>query len=216
MKRIRFISLICVLCFMLSGCIDIFQSLTKDSNGVDKTTIKVSVSKLILAMANGFSDSDKNTDYEKLFEESELNTVDIKNYSQFGATVKKVNDTMDVGYLLEMNIDYRDRNTVNRINQSNVSFIPRYNGKNVTVHIGCLGDSTGTTEDNAMAAAFLSAGKYRLAISKKCIAAVSKAVVVTTDGEMEIGFVDLYDQYLVEIPISFLYLSDVDLTVYSK
>ncbi|MDR2747415.1 MAG: hypothetical protein LBB77_08225 [Treponema sp.] len=48
------------LCFVLSGCIDIFQHITKDNNGIDKNTIKVTVSKTVFAMANGLSGSGNN------------------------------------------------------------------------------------------------------------------------------------------------------------
>jgi hypothetical protein len=206
--------MIFIFCFGLSGCIDIFQHITKDSNGIDKNTIKVTVSKTIFAMANGLSGSGESIDYEKLFNES--NNIDVKEYNKFDATVETVNDTMDIGYLVDMNIDYRDRNTLNTINRSNTSFIPKYNGKNVTIHIDCLGEDSASTDDNAMAAAFLATGKYRLAISKKCIASVGRITIKTAKGETDINFLDLYDEYLVEIPIPIIFMSAVDLIIYSK
>jgi hypothetical protein len=214
MKKLVAFSMIFIFCFSLSSCIDIFHHITRDSNGVDKNTIKVTISKTIFAMANGLSDSDDNIDYEKLFEES--NDIDIEEYGKYNATIKTVNDTMDIGYLIDMNIDYRDRNTLNAINRSNTSFIPRYSGKNITIHIDCLGDESDSTEDNAMAAAFLSTGKYRLAISKKCIANIGRIAMKTAEDETDINFLDLYDEYLIEIPMPIIFMSDVDLIIYSK
>jgi hypothetical protein len=203
-----------ILCLSLSGCIDIFQHITKDSNGIDKNTIKVTVSKTVFAMANGLSGSSDNIDYEELFNES--NNIDVKEYDQFNANVKTVNDTMDVGYLVEMNIDYRDRNMINKINSSDISFIPKYNGSNITIHIDCIGGDSGSADDNAMAAAFLATGKYRLAISKKCIANVDRVIIKTNEGETDINFLDLYDEYLVEIPIPIIFISAIDVIIYSK
>lgn len=80
------------LCFVLSGCIDIFQHITKDNNGIDKNTIKVTVSKTVFAMANGLSGSGDNIDYEKLFNES--NNISVEEYNQYNASVKTVNDAM--------------------------------------------------------------------------------------------------------------------------
>ncbi|MDR1301069.1 MAG: hypothetical protein LBK43_01180 [Treponema sp.] len=56
----------------------------------------------------------------------ESNNINIKEYNQFNAIVKPINDTMDIGYLVAINLDYQDRNTVNKINRSNTSFIPKY------------------------------------------------------------------------------------------
>jgi hypothetical protein len=214
MKKFALFSLVFVLCLVLSGCIDIFQHITKDGNGNDRNTIKVTVSKTVFAMSNGFSGSSESIDYEKLFDES--NNIDINEYNKFNATVKTVNDTMDIGYLIDMNINYRDRNTVNEINRSNTSFIPKYNGKNIIIHIDNIGDNSGTSDDNAMAAAFLAIGKYRLAISKKCIAYIDRIIIRTNDGETGINFLDLYDEYLVEIPIPIIFMSDLDIIIYSK
>jgi hypothetical protein len=216
MKKFGLWLIIFVLCLVLSGCIDVFQHITKDESGIDRNTIKVTVSKTVFAMANGFSESSDSIDYEKLFGES--NNIDVTEYNQFNATVKTVNDTMDVGYLVDMNIDYRDRNTQNKINRSNTSFIPKYNGKNIIIPIDCLGGKSGSTDAdaNAMATAFLAAGKYRLAISKKCIANIERVTIKTSEGETGINFLDLYDEYLVEIPIPIIFMSDIDLIIFSK
>jgi hypothetical protein len=216
MKKMIVSIVIFALCLVFSGCIDIFQHLTKDNNGIEKNTIKVTVSKTIFAMANGLSGSGDDIDYEKLFDESDMNTLDMREYNQFEAIIRKVNDTMDVGYLLEMNMNYRDRNVVNRVNRSNISFIHKYDGKNIIIHISKLGDNSSSSSDNGMAAAFLATGKYRLSINKKCIANMSKATIKTTDGETEINFIDLFDEYLVEIPIPIIVMSDIDIILYSK
>lgn len=214
MKKFALFLLIFVLCLVLSSCIDIFQHITRDGNGNDRNTIKVTVSKTIFAMANSFSESGESIDYEKLFDES--NNIDITDYNKFNATIKNVNDTMDVGYLVDMNINYRDRNMVNEINRSNTSFIPKYNGKNIVIHIDNIGDNSGSSDDNAMAAAFLATGKYRLAISKKCIANIDRVIIKNGEGETGMSFLDLYDEYLIEIPIPIIFMSDLDIIIYSK
>jgi hypothetical protein len=214
MKKLAFPSMVFIISLVLSSCIDIFQHITKDGNGIDKNTIKVTVSKSVFAMANGMSESSDTIDYEELFDES--NNIDVKEYNQFNAIVKNVNDTMDVGYLVEMNIDYRDRDIINKINRGNTSFIPKYNGRNITIHIDCLGDNSGSADDNAMGAAFLATGKYRLAISKKCIANIDRVTIRTNEEETGINFLDLYDEYLVEIPIPIIFVSAVDVIIYSK
>ncbi|WP_461255994.1 hypothetical protein [Treponema sp. R80B11-R83G3] len=215
MKKFVLVTIL-VLCFIFSGCIDIFQHLTKDNNGNEKNTIKVTVSKTIFAMASGLYGYSNDIDYEKLFDENDMNTLDMKEYNQFGATLKKINDTMDVGYLFDINMDYRDKNVVNKINSSNASFIHKYNGKNIIIHIAKLGDNSSSSSDNEMVALLLATGKYRLAINKKCIANVSKVVIKTIKDETEINFLDLFDEYLIEIPIPIIVMSDIDIIIYSK
>jgi hypothetical protein len=213
MKKFFCVSLAFSLCFVLVGCIDIFQHITRDTNGVDQNQIKVTVSKTVLAMANSLSDSD-DIDYEELFDASDMNTMDIDEYKQFAARVSKVNDLMDIGYLIDMNINYKDRNTLNKINSTTTSFIPKYEGKTVKIHIDALGDSSAT--DNNMAAAFLATGKYRLLIDKKCVTNIKEVVLKTNDGENTIGFLDLHTEYLIEIPIPIIFMSAVDLIIYSN
>jgi hypothetical protein len=213
MKKLAFPAAL-ALCFVLSGCIDVFQHLTRDANGIERNIIKVTVSKAIFAMANGLSGSGGDIDYEELLDES--SPIGVGDYGQFGATVERVNDTMDIGYLVDMNIDYRDRDMVSRINRSNTSFIPKYSGKNIAIHIDRLGEKSGSAESDAMAAAFLATGKYRLAINKKCVADIEKIIIQADEGELDIGFIDLYDEYLVEIPIPIIFMSDVDIVIYSK
>ena len=216
MKKLICFSVLFTVCFLLSSCIDIFQHITKDNNGIDQNQIKFTVSKTVFAMANGFSGSNEEIDYEKLFDESEMNTVDMDKYKQFSAIISKVNDIMDVGYLIDMNINYRDRNTANRINSTNTSFIPKYDGKNMIIHVDAIGDSSSSSADNSMAAAFLATGKYRLLLDKKCISDIQKVVIKTNEGETETSFLDLHTEYLIEIPIPVIYMTDIDLIIYSK
>jgi hypothetical protein len=46
-----------------------------------------------------------------------------------------------------MSIDYQDRNTVDKINRSEASFIPKYDGKNIAIHIDCLGGDSDFSDD---------------------------------------------------------------------
>jgi hypothetical protein len=164
-------------------------------------------------MANNFSGSGA-VDYETFFDGNGMDEMDINEYNQFGASIRKINDSMDIGYLIEINLNYKDKDIVNITNQSNVSFIPKYNGKNIILPLD-LGNH-GSFDDNAMAAAFLSTGKYRLAVNKKCISNIRKVTIKVKGKETEIGFLDLYDEYLIEVPLPVIMASAVELRIYSK
>jgi hypothetical protein len=211
MKKLFYFSTIFILSIALSGCFDIFQHITKDNSGADKNTIKVTLSKTVFEMISGFADSEV-INYDELFEED----IDIEEYEQFHASINKINDTMEAGYLFDMTIDYRDRNMMNIINTTDASFIPKYTGKTIDIFIECLGESTDSIEDNEMAAAFLASGKYRLVISKKCAPNISRVVIETPEENTEIGYIDLFDDYLIEMPMPILFISDIDLKIYLR
>lgn len=213
MRKAAGLSLILVLCFISSSCIDVFQHLTKDTNGIDRNTIRVTVSKAVLEMASNFSGSGA-VDYEKFFDGNGMDEMDINEYNQFGASIRKINDSMDIGYLVEINLNYKDKDIVNITNQSNVSFIPKYSGKNIVLPLD-LGNYN-SFDDNAMVAAFLSTGKYRLAVNKKCISNIRKVTIKVKSKETEIGFLDLYDEYLIEVPLPVIMASAIELRIYSK
>ena len=207
-KHITLIALILIQGVLLTSCFDIYQAITKDSNGNERNIIKVTLNKAILEMGNSMGGG-SSTDYDKIFDGSD---IDVNSYGQFGAKITKINNESDVGLLVDMSFNYRDPSVINRINQGKVSFIHKYNGKNITIHVDSMGESS---EDNQMAAAFLAAGKYRLVISKKCVATVSKVILRSSQGETEYSFLDLVDSYLIEIPIPVLFTSPIDIVIQS-
>jgi len=211
MKRhISLLAVIFIQGLLLTSCIDIYQHITKDSNGFERNIIKVTLNKVILEMGNSFGGSGS-IDYDDIFKGSE---IDVNSYKRFGATLTKINNETDVGFMLDMALNYRDNNTANIINKSKESFIHKYNSKNMVIHIDCLSES-GSSNDNEMAAAFLAAGKYRLIVNKKCVANIKKVTIKADGKESEISFIDLVDGYLIEIPMPILFFSAIDVVIYS-
>jgi hypothetical protein len=211
MKKFFMLSSVVLWCAAVSGCVDIYQHLTKDGDGLVRNTIKVTVSKAVFEMAGSFSEERIN--YDELFSDG---NVDINAYDRFKATSRKINDALDVGYLLDMKVDYRDKAIADGIAKDAVSFMPQFKGKNIVIHVDCLGDGDMSSDDNMMAAAFLATGKYRIAVNKKMIAGIDKASVKTSDGEQSLSVYDMLDEYLVEIPVPLIFMSAVDVILYGK
>ena len=209
-KRTTLCAIIFLQSLLLSGCFDIYQSITKDGNGFERNIIKVTLNKSLIEMGNSFGGS-KSVDYDDIFKDSDL---ELNEYKRFGAYVSKINSELDVGYLIEMSLNYQDRTVTNAINQSKDNFIHKYSGKNMIIHIDFLGKS-GSSGDNAMGAAILAAGKYRLVVSKKCVANARRVTIKTNEGESDMAFFDLVDGYLIEIPIPILFLSAIDVVIHS-
>jgi hypothetical protein len=47
------------------------------------------------------------------------------------------------------------------------------------------------------------------------VSSINKVVIKTSEDEKEIGFYDLHNEYLIEIPLAVLLSSAVDLVIYA-
>ena len=198
MKKIGLGICIGVCCLSLTGCIDIVQHITRKSDGTDQNTISLTIAKAMLEMAASMQ-GNSSVNYDELF--TEFNASDMKEYEQFGAKITKINDQVNVGYLIDMNINYKDKDILKAINAEDIDFIPKYTKKKMTIYVGSLQDDDSSQTGNEMAQLFLATSKYRLLISKSCMPSISKVILKESKKSTEISYLDLYDEYLIEIPI---------------
>ncbi|EPF28913.1 hypothetical protein C5N99_05900 [Treponema medium] len=198
MKKIGLGICIGLCCLSLTGCIDIVQHITRKSDGTDQNTISLTIAKAMLEMAASMQ-GNSSVNYDELF--TEFNASDMKEYEQFGAKITKINDQVNVGYLIDMNINYKDKDILKAINAEDIDFIPKYTKKKMTIYVGSLQDDDSSQTGNEMAQLFLATSKYRLLISKSCMPSISKVILKESKKSTEISYLDLYDEYLIEIPI---------------
>lgn len=215
MKKIT--SLVCIglCCLSLTGCLDIVQHVTRKSDGTDQNTISITIAKAMLEMATamqGTQNGDSSINYDEFF--SEFNASDMEEYEQFGAKITKINDQVNVGYLIDMNLNYKDKNTLKVINAENIDFIPKYEKKKMSIYVGSLQDDASSQTDNEMAQLFLATSKYRLLVSKSCMPSISKVILKEAKKSTKIGYLDLYDEYLIEIPIMLLLKDKITIEMY--
>lgn len=150
--------------------------------------------------------------YDELF--TEFNASDMKEYEQFGAKIIKINDQVNVGYLIDMNLNYKNKDILKAINAEDIDFIPKYTKKKMTIYVGSLQDDDSSQTDNEMAQLFLATSKYRLLISKSCMPSISKVILKTSKKSTEVSYLDLYDEYLIEIPITRLLKDKITVEIY--
>ena len=179
MKKFSILVLVVILCLTCTGCIDIVQHITRLPDGSEQNTIKITVSKMIFALAAGVSSSeDKN--YEEFFNDKEIKKlIDSPKFNPFSAKISKINDPVDIGYLIDMNINYNDKNILKKINsQDAIDFIPKYTGEKAIINLTSFSEKSNENPNKDEAAmALLATGKYRLLISKSCIKNISKVVL---------------------------------------
>ena len=138
----------------------------------------------------------------------------MEEYEQFGAKITKINDQVNAGYLIDMNLNYKDKNTLKAINTENIDFIPKYEKKKMTIYVGSLKDDESSQTDNEMFQLFLASSKYRLLISKSCMPSISKVILKESKKSTEVSYLDLYDEYLIEIPITALLKNKITVEIY--
>jgi len=211
MKKIALLICIGLCCLNLTGCVDIVQHITRKSDGIEQNTISITVSKAMIEMAAAMQDNSA-VNYDDLF--NKFNASDMDEYEQFGAKITKINDQVNAGYLIDMNLNYKDKNTLKAINAQDIDFIPKYEKKKMTIYVGSLQDDDSSQSDNEMTQLFLATSKYRLLVSKSCMPSISKVILKAAKTSTEISYLDLYDEYLIDIPMLTLFKEEITVEIY--
>ena len=216
MKKI-IILLFCIgLCSLsLTGCIDIIQHVTLRNDGTHQNTISITAAKAMVEMAAAMQ-GNSSVNYDDFFAEFNVSDVEeMEEYEQFGAKITKINDQVNAGYLIDMNLNYKDKNTLKAINTADSDFIPKYAKKKMTIYVGSLqqdGDCSQTNDE--MVQLFLATSKYRLLVSKSCMPSISKVILKESKKSTEVSYLDLYDEYLIDIPIITLLKDKITIEIY--
>ena len=211
MKKIALLICIGSCCLSLTGCIDIVQHITRKSDGTEQNTISITVAKAMIEMASAMQ-GEPSVNYDALF--NEFNTSDMDEYEQFGAKITKINDQVNAGYLIDMNLNYKDKDVLKAINAEDIDFIPKYEKKKMTIYVGSLQDDDSSKSDNEMAQLFLATSKYRLLVSKSCLPSISKVLLKEAKNSTEISWFDLYDEYMIDIPMAMLLKNKTTIEIY--
>ena len=211
MKKIALLICIGSCCLSLTGCIDIVQHITRKSDGTEQNTISITVAKAMIEMASAMQ-GEPSVNYDALF--NEFNTSDMEEYEQFGAKITKINDQVNAGYLIDMNLNYKDKDVLKAINAEDIDFIPKYGKKKMTIYVGSLQDDDSSKSDNEMAQLFLATSKYRLLVSKSCLPSISKVLLKEAKNSTEISWFDLYDEYMIDIPMAMLLKNKTTIEIY--
>ncbi|MGP1577340.1 MAG: hypothetical protein ACTTH7_07655 [Treponema sp.] len=213
MKKIFFLCGIMCYSAVLSSCIEIVQHITEKPDGTVQNTVRITVSKTLLAMAATMNGKQDPLNYNELFDQFNPAENYLHSNKLIQSTINKVNDPNDIGYLITMNINYRDEDVQNALVEDTFDFIPLYGKKMIIIPITQLEDSDSEV-NNEMAELFFSSSKYRLLINKSVMPTISKVLVNTVTESSEVHFIDLYNEYLIEIPIIVLIHDEVNLEIY--
>lgn len=208
---------VCLLFFSLSFvcCVDVVQHITRKSDGTQKNIVSFTLSKAVFEMAKAMGGNSSSFDYNDLF--SEFGDGNSFEYEGVSAKMTKIDDNFSAGYLIDMNIDYKNKNIQEKL-LKNTDIpplpIPRYERNKMVIYLGFLNEKNGASNNEEMGLAFLASAKYRLLVNKACIPTISKIVLKSTKQDLNIGYTDLYDEYLIEIPIPLLVADKCTIELY--
>ncbi len=198
-------------CLSLTGCLDIVQHITRKSDGTVQNTISITVAKAMLEIGAAMMGQSSPND-DELF--NEFDEFDMDEYESFAAKIVKINNPVNIGYLIDMNIDYQNKEMLKALNTRDIDFVPKYEKKKMTIYVGTLQDSNYSKTDNEMMQIFLATCRYRLLVNKSGMPSIGKVILKSAQNSMQIGFLDLYDEYLIDIPMSILFEEKVTIELY--
>ncbi|MDR2072417.1 MAG: hypothetical protein LBP60_03165 [Spirochaetaceae bacterium] len=189
----------------LSGCLDIFQYITRLDNGADRHIIKITVTTSLLGMEWELEPEEREEKLKELplmEEYSEFYNI-INAYTKYDATVEEINDAGELGYLIKMDI-LHDEDTVEMIIADDANFMPRYTQDGMIIPLKNLGDGI---EDEQTKGVLFGLGRYHLMISKRCMPRISSAAALMSRKPIKglpplpVRVFDLGEYYLVNVPL---------------
>lgn len=206
--------LLCSLSFVC--CVDVVQHITRKSDGTEKNIVSFTFSKSVFEMAKAMGGDSSSFDYDDLF--GEFGDGDLLEYDGFSANVTKIDNDFSIGCVVDMDIDYRNKNIQEKLSEDldTASLpIPRYERNKMVIYLGFLNEkNTASSSDSEMGLAFLASAVYRLLVSKKCMPRISNVLLKSAEKNMYMSYTDLYDEYLIEIPIPLLIAEKCTIELY--
>jgi hypothetical protein len=200
MRMGRFASLLAVgviVGMTLTGCIDIVQYISGDSNDIYVYT-RVTLQKSAFEMANSFSDEPQ--DLEKMFaEEFPLDEQSVRENSPewLELEFEPVNTAHEYGFAMNY---HAPREEFGRIPDGEAELVPRFVRNGIVIPLS-EGGATGGEQDQ-FTQAFLGGAKYHLMISKRLVCNVAAARLVTDEAIHEIAVTSFPDIWMLEFPVS--------------
>ena len=209
---------VCLLFSFLSfvSCIDVVQHITKNADGTEKNIVKFTFSKAMFEIAQKM-EGDSSFDYNELLDG--IKDAPSIDYEGVCAKITKVDSEFSAGFLLDINIDYKDKNIQEKLKMDEDVDrlpIPKYEENKMCIYLGFFNESADANSfDNGdVLQAFLSSGSYRLLVSKTCMPTLTRVTLNSTKGDVDMSYTDFYDEYLVEIPITLLLAQKCTLKLY--
>src|SRR5271157_4167698 len=164
--------------FLLVGCFDVYQHVTKETNVNVSMYFKIAMSKAFLNMGNssGGSNSQPATNPFADFSSNPIVTA----AQQLGGTVTGIDTDTEFGVAIRLSLDTKSPDVQAAMSSQGSPLIPQISDKGITISFPSQGSPSGQDQNSK---AIMTAFKYRLSIGKALLPTISKVTLRTADME---------------------------------
>ena len=203
LKRKKAIGIIvfCLIAFMLSGCFNITQHISKDGNDLN-VFVKFAVSKSVFEMSSsmGGNKSDDNP-CEGVFEFNE-NFIISEIPENVEARFVKTDNDLECGYEMYMSVDVKSKD-YKKLKRSNApALFPLVADGEIYIKFP-KNDENSSGGGDQMGAAFMSTALYRLTVNRNVIDEIDTVTFKTEDESYELTYIELTDIFIIEVPLAY-------------
>ena len=193
MKRFFYTLSLVFISVSLIGCLEIFEYITVDGDKVN-ITMNITLSKAMMETLESMDEGSSQSEYDY----EDLNEDEIKKVFPYEVKINKVNTTTDFGYNVSSSLEIKD---MENLNYEDNPYLPIKKGKSYYMSFA------DTSSDS------VPAYRYRLVVSKTYIKNIKKVILKLDYESIDVGFYDLGDAYLIDIPVLKLDLDNAVLKI---
>jgi hypothetical protein len=198
MRRIATLTLVAAV-VLLSGCFDIYEHISRDQNGLVDVYFRVSFSRSMMEMATSMSETPRAFSPDDLFGEQDAATSEI--LSTFGGKFERIDTSAELGAWTEFAINPKLKPHLDLMKARSSPLVPDISSNQIVITFNGAGENPDYQQTYDQ---ILSSFKFRLTISKSVMPTVSRAVVSTAEIDFKPIVVSLPDEFLIDIPVSYL------------
>ena len=191
---------------LLAGCFDVYQHISKESNGHVNVYFTITMSKAFLSMANG-AGANASKPPEDPFAEFQ-NSPMVTAAKALGSSITRIDNDAEFGVVMQSSLDLKPQAGMK---PAAGPLAPQVSDKGITIFFP---SQAAPSDKDQNSGAILTAFKYRLSVGKTLLPTLSKVILRSGDTETIVAAVDLPDMYLIEVPLSSVFSSaDVQLVL---
>ena len=184
---------------LLVGCIDIYEHISKESNGNINIYVKAGMSKAMVQMAESAS-SDSGSGPSNWMDGIDQSMLSDEVKTVLNGKATAIDTESEKGLSIQLSFRPGSAAVHAAIRNAENAFIPDIQQDKMTFDFSTSGSSE--SDQNPVSSEMLDAFKYRLTISKTVFATISKVVVTTPEIDYKPQVVSLPDMFFIEIPLS--------------
>jgi hypothetical protein len=199
MRKVR-ILLAIVACLACAGCIDMYQTLTRDPSGSVSVYFQATVTRATVEAMASASDSGEGLSLDSLMDIEGAN--EDPTLRALNGSVTRIDDGISLGIGVQVFIDPNSPDAIELMKGHEGPMIPDISDGSITIAFPPA--DIDQAQIDALGQDVLSAHTYRLVISRDVMPSVSRVELNGEGIDFQPAFIPMADSFQVEIPVSYL------------